>query len=64
MILKHDRRRLVSVNVTGHPTAEWVARQIIDAFPWDAAPKYMIRDRDAIYGNAVGTTVSMAEWIR
>jgi len=39
VILKHDRRRLVSVNVTGHPTAEWVARQIIDALPWDATPK-------------------------
>src|SRR6266404_2276584 len=53
VILKQDRRRILSVNVTGHPTAEWVARQIIDAFPWDAVPKYMIRDRDAIYGNAV-----------
>ena len=53
VILKHDRRRLVSVNVTGHPTAEWVARQIIDAFPWDEPPQYMLRDRDAIYGNAV-----------
>ena len=53
VILKQDRRRILSVNVTGHPTAEWVARQMIDAFPWDAAPKYMIRDRDAIYGNAV-----------
>src|SRR6266404_1358756 len=53
VILKHDRRRLVSVNVAGHPTAEWVARQIIDAFPWVATPKYVIRDRDAIYGNSV-----------
>ena len=53
VILKQDRRRILSVNVTGHPTAEWVARQMIDAFPWDAAPKYMIRDRDAIYSNAV-----------
>jgi len=53
VILKHDRRRLVSVYVTGHPTAEWVARQIVDTFPWDTAPQYMIRDRDAIYGNAV-----------
>ena len=53
VILKQDRRRFVSVNVTGHPTAEWVARQILDAFPWDEAPQYMIRDRDTIYGNAV-----------
>jgi transposase InsO family protein len=53
VILKHDRRRLASVNVTEHPTAEWVARQIIDAFPWDEPPQYMLRDRDAIYGNSV-----------
>ena len=53
VILKQDRRRLVLVSVTGHPTAEWVARQIIDAFPWDETPQYLIRDRDAIYGNAV-----------
>jgi transposase InsO family protein len=53
VILKHDRRRFVSVNVTGHPTAEWVARQILHAFPWDDTLQYMIRDRDAIYGNAV-----------
>jgi transposase InsO family protein len=52
VILKHHRRRLASVNVTGHPTAEWVARQIIDAFPWDDSPQYMLRDRDAIYGDA------------
>jgi len=44
VILKQDRRRLVSVNVTGHPTAEWVARQIIDSFPWNETPQYMIRD--------------------
>jgi transposase InsO family protein len=53
VILKQDRRRIVSVNVTGHPAAEWVARQIIDAFRWDGVPKYVIRDRDAIYGNPV-----------
>jgi hypothetical protein len=53
VILKQDRRQILPVNVTGHPTAEWVAPQIMDAFPWDSAPLYMIRDRDAIYGNAV-----------
>jgi hypothetical protein len=40
-------RRLV--NVTAHPTAEWVARQITEAFPWNEAPRYMIRDLDCIY---------------
>jgi transposase InsO family protein len=53
VILIQDRRQIVSINVTGHPTAEWVARQIIDAFPWDGVPQYVIRDRDAIYGDAV-----------
>jgi transposase InsO family protein len=47
------RRDLVWINVTTHPTAEWVARQITEAFPWDMAPRYMIRDRDRIYGIVV-----------
>ncbi len=38
---------------TAHPTAEWIARQITEAFPWKEAPRYLIRDRDAIYGAAV-----------
>jgi hypothetical protein len=44
---------LVWINITAHPTAEWVARQIIEAFPWDEAPHYLIRDRDRIYGSVV-----------
>jgi transposase InsO family protein len=48
-----DRRDLVWINVTTNPPAEWVARQIIEAFPWNEAPRYMIRDRDRIYGAAV-----------
>jgi transposase InsO family protein len=51
--LKHERRRLISLSVTVHPTAEWIARQITDAFPWDEAPDYMIRDRDASFGHAL-----------
>jgi transposase InsO family protein len=51
--LKHERRRLISLSVTTHPTAEWIAPQITDAFPWDEAPDYMIRDRGASYGHAV-----------
>ena len=50
VILRHDRRRLVHVAVTAHPTAEWIARQISEAFPWDTAPRYLIRDRDSAYG--------------
>jgi hypothetical protein len=47
------RRQLVWINVRAQPTAEWIARQIIEAFLWDAAPRYLIRDRDALYGVAV-----------
>ncbi|MGH7320847.1 MAG: IS3 family transposase [Candidatus Rokuibacteriota bacterium] len=48
--LRHDRRELIHVNVTDHPTAGWAARQLIEAFPEETAPKYLLRDRDAIYG--------------
>jgi transposase InsO family protein len=53
VILRHERRRLISLSVTAHPTADWIARQITDVFPWDEAPDYMIRDRDGCYGQAV-----------
>jgi transposase InsO family protein len=48
-----DRRELVWINVTANPTAEWIARQLTEAFPWDDAPKHLIRDRDRIYGTIV-----------
>ena len=44
---------MISLSGTDHPTAEWIARQITEAFPWDGAPRYMIRDRDRIYGAVV-----------
>jgi transposase InsO family protein len=47
------RRDLVWINVTPHPTADWIARQITEAFPWNEAPRYLIRDRDQVYGVAV-----------
>ena len=53
VIIRLDRRDLVWIGVTTNPTAEWVARQITEAFPWDDAPHYMIRDRDRIYGTIV-----------
>ena len=53
VIVRIDRRELVWINVTTNPTAEWIARQITEAFPWDGAPGYMIRDRDRIYGAVV-----------
>jgi transposase InsO family protein len=53
VIVRLDRRDLAWISVTTNPTAEWVARQITEAFPWDGAPGYMIRDRDRIYGTVV-----------
>ena len=52
-IARLDRRDLIWINVTANPTAEWVARQITEAFPWDEARRYLIRDRDRIYGSVV-----------
>src|SRR6266704_1402361 len=53
VIVRIDRRDLVWINVTTNPTAEWIAHQITEAFPWDEAPRYLIRDRDRIYGTIV-----------
>jgi transposase InsO family protein len=53
VIVRLDRRDLVWINVTANPTAESVARQITEAFPWDEAPQHLIRDRDRIYGTIV-----------
>jgi hypothetical protein len=53
VIMRLDRRRLVWSNVTANPTAEWIARQITEAFPWDQAPRYLLRDRDRSYGAIV-----------
>src|ERR1700726_2208508 len=53
IIVRLDRRDLVWINVTAHPTAEWIARQLTEGFPWDEAPHYLIRDRDQIYGAIV-----------
>ena len=74
VIVRLDRRELVWINVTANPTAEWVARQITEAFPWNKAPRYLIRDRDCIYGAATPTAchghpgqacctgLTLAEW--
>jgi Integrase core domain len=50
LVLGHQRRQLLWFAVTRNPTAEWLARQIIEAFPWDSAPKYLIRDNDRAFG--------------
>ena len=53
VVLNHDRREVVHFNVTEHPTAQWTAQQLVEAFPFDSASHYLLRDRDAIYGEAV-----------
>lgn len=50
LILAHHRRRVLHFNVTAYPTAEWTAQQIVEVFPWDEAPRFLLRDRDGIYG--------------
>jgi putative transposase len=52
VVLSHDRRRVVHFEVTENPTQDWLARQMTEAFPWDTAPHYLLRDRDASYGGA------------
>jgi len=52
VVLAHHRRRVVHFNVTEHPTAAWAAQQIVDAFPNESAPSYLLRDRDSLYGDA------------
>ena len=53
VIIRLGRRDLVWVNVTANPTAEWIARQITEAFPWNEVPRYLVRDGDGVYGTAV-----------
>ena len=50
VILSHTRRSVVHFNVTSNPSAEWTSQQVVEAFPWDTAPQYLLRDRDSIYG--------------
>ena len=50
LVLAHDRRRILHFGVTAHPTAEWTVQQLRDAFPWGSAPRYLLRDRDRIFG--------------
>src|SRR6266436_258984 len=50
IVLLHERRRVIHFNITEHPTAAWTAQQMIEAFPEDQTPRYLVRDRDGIYG--------------
>jgi hypothetical protein len=58
LVLAHERRRILHFNVTAYPTAEWAAQQIVEAFPWTDPPKYLLRDRDGIYGMAFRNRVT------
>jgi len=58
LVLRHDRRRVVHFNVAVSPTAEWTAQQIVEAFPYEEAPRFILRGRDAIYGEAFRRRVS------
>ncbi len=61
VILNHDRRQIVHIAATYHPTADWIARQIVEAFPWDTAPQHLLRDRDCAYGKAFRKRLSATE---
>jgi transposase InsO family protein len=58
VILAHGRRKIVRFDVTQHPTAVWLSQQVIEAFPWDTAPGFLLRDRDASYGSAFSKRVA------
>ncbi len=51
IVLAHERRRILHFAVTAHPTAEWTVQRLREAFPWDSAPRYLLRDRDRIFGH-------------
>jgi transposase InsO family protein len=57
LILAHNRRKMVRFDVTQHPTAGWLSRQVTEAFPWDTAPRFLLRDRDASYGSVFSKRV-------
>ena len=50
VVLSHERRQVIHFNVTEHPTSKWSGQQIVEAFPWNEAPRYLLRDRDSVYG--------------
>jgi len=59
LVLAHDRRRVLHFNVTANPSAEWTARQLVQAFPEERVPRFLVRDRDGIYGHRIRHTLDM-----
>jgi hypothetical protein len=64
VILSHDRRRPIHLAVTANPTAEWATRRLLEAFPWDSTPLYLLRDRDACYGKGLSRSDRVARHSR
>ncbi len=64
LILQHGRRQILWLGVTAHPTAEWIARQFTEAYGWKAAPRYVVRDRDAVYGDVDNVVVFGEQHLR
>jgi putative transposase len=58
LVLSHERRRLIHFGVTYHPSAEWTSQQLVQPFPWDSAPRFLLRDRDGSYGQVFSQTAS------
>jgi putative transposase len=56
LVLSHERRRLIHFGITYHPTAEWTSQQLVQAFPWDSAPRFLLRDRDGSYAQVFSQT--------
>ncbi|MCZ6473888.1 MAG: transposase [SAR324 cluster bacterium] len=50
LVLSHERRQVIHINVTEHPTSRWMGQQVVEAFPWEEAPRNLLRDRDKVYG--------------
>lgn len=59
LVLAHDRRRVLHFNATANPSAEWTARQLVQAFPGEGAPRFLVRDRDGIYGDRIRRTLEV-----
>ncbi|MEO2174349.1 MAG: integrase, partial [bacterium] len=57
VVLSHNLRKVIHFNVTANPSAQWTVQQIVEAFPWDTAPRYLLRDRDKIFGSVFQSRV-------
>ncbi len=64
VIVRLARRDLVWIDATPHPTAEWIARQITEAFPWNEAPRYLIRDREPRVGGVFFLVLAARKWLK